>query len=1159
MKSFLLSLRKLDSPAKLLRDRIAASEQPKLFTTLLLSSAMGLMASALPALAGTNISSTPSVSETGEAIGYTVDAVSLSNSYGTTVCTLTSTRNFNITLPTGATVRKAILYWATDLTAGDAQVSLAGSTINASQNWNDTILTTTKTYNGYRADVTSNITGAGSYSFSGLSSAPNSSPFNGGCLSGASLIVIYDTTRSDPNALNRIEMFDGFEGIRGAGLASGGASSTVTLPINSLGSDLSFMTALSWQGNFISEPPSNNGYPDSLTVNGTAVSNPNNPVNDNGNGSGANQAQSSVYAVDADTYDISNITSAGPTSLIITNASGNFDYVISQGFIFGSRGPDVSDAPNSGGFSYGIARHRIVPTLLNPSLYLGSKVDGEVVDTVYAGNINADFDNTNGANDDDGISSFPTLTAGAASYSIPTANITATGTGTLHAWIDFNKNGTFDVGEHASVAITSNTPAGSLNWTGITTGATGNTYARFRFTSDATVTASTPSGIASNGEVEDYRVSINPGAPLICPTELLGNWSRNSTVTPNRNELYKINPSNGAAITPKIADTNWTSGSGVEPNGRYLFYVDRTTSPNPVRRLDLVTLTDIDTGYTVPATGLRVAVHPTDGHLYILNGAAGPITLFKAPYASVPVAAGTAMSAVGTLTDDPDNGTANAINLISGGDIAFDKLGNLYLIEQGRRIFSVNASLKAIYLNTLSVSGLTPSPAGLAFVGGQLYAGDSASPGNLYLLNLVDNSIETKGAAGIPILSAGYWGDLASCQYPEPKVVADKTVTKIGGSSGTTIQPGDTLEYTITVRNESKIYTVDVRFSDAIPANTTYVASSTTVNYNAGTATDFEALADVSGVMPFAVSGGAEIKTFGRSSGVLQPDDDTTINAEAVIKFQVKVNTTNPPTQVSNQGTVSYPNPSTGVDESIKTDDPSTTNVPLDPTIVPVQASVSNPNILLVKRITAVTGSSAIQGGDNVALYKDENGTPSGAFNNPYDDNDITITAPTAQIPADTDKWPNPSTFLIGAVNGGNVGPKDEVEYTIYFLSAGSVPASAVTFCDRIPANQTFIPNAFNILAQAPGGNLTDRGIAVSYAGNYQGYTNLPDGDTAQYYTPGSVLPGACGAAANTTGAVVVNLGTGATNAAGGTVPNATAPGTPADSYGFVRFKAKTN
>jgi uncharacterized repeat protein (TIGR01451 family) len=521
--------------------------------------------SALPALAGTNVSSTASVLVTGEAIGYTVDAVSLSRSFNTNTCTLTPTRDFKITLPAGATVNKAILYWATDLSAGDSQVSLAGTPINATKSWNDTILTTTQTYNGYRADVTSQITGTGTYTFGGLSSAATS-PFLGGCLSGATLVTIYNTTRSDPNALNRIEMFDGFQGIRGAGLGSGGVSSTVTLPINSLGIDLSFMTALSWQGNSANEVPigSNYNYNDNLTVNGTKVSNSNNPITDNGNGSGANKAPDSTYAVDADTFDISSIVKniASGTPLTIANTSVDSDYVIAQGFIVGSRGADISDAPNSGGFSYGIARHKIVPTLANPSLYLGSTVDGEVVDNTYAGSINADFDDTNGVNDDDGVT-FSPLSSGVTSYSIPASNITAHGSGTLHAWIDFNKNGTFDPGEHTSVIVTNNVLAGALNWTGITAGSAGNTYARFRFTTDTTVTASTPSGLAADGEVEDYKIAIGVTITGNIFADANGNKIQNSPAESGTNagglNAVLVNSLNKVvATTPVASDGTYT-------------------------------------------------------------------------------------------------------------------------------------------------------------------------------------------------------------------------------------------------------------------------------------------------------------------------------------------------------------------------------------------------------------------------------------------------------------------------------------------------------------------------------------------------------------------------------------------------------------------------
>jgi uncharacterized repeat protein (TIGR01451 family) len=215
-------------------------------------------------------------------------------------------------------------------------------------------------------------------------------------------------------------------------------------------------------------------------------------------------------------------------------------------------------------------------------------------------------------------------------------------------------------------------------------------------------------------------------------------------------------------------------------------------------------------------------------------------------------------------------------------------------------------------------------------------------------------------------------------------------------------------------------------------------------------------------------------------------------------------------------------------------------------------------NLLLVKRITSINGSTTA-GSINLATYNQIEAYP-------YDDNVIeTNLTSTTQYPMpDTDKWPNTtgkatSSFLLGAVNGGDTKPKDEIEYTIYFLSAGTAPAQRVTLCDRIPANQTLVPNGYNSVTQATGGNQTDRGIAVSYAGNYQSYTNLKDGDTAQYFAPQTALPAACGTAANTTGAVVVNLGAGATNALGGTIPQAIAPDSPTDSYGFVRFKAKVN
>ena len=213
---------------------------------------------------------------------------------------------------------------------------------------------------------------------------------------------------------------------------------------------------------------------------------------------------------------------------------------------------------------------------------------------------------------------------------------------------------------------------------------------------------------------------------------------------------------------------------------------------------------------------------------------------------------------------------------------------------------------------------------------------------------------------------------------------------------------------------------------------------------------------------------------------------------------------------------------------------------------------VSNPNVLLVKRITAINGDSTnTNDPDNPVLlnqYEEDSSYP-------YDDNVLEGSA----SPPDTDQWPNTtantaSTFLIGARDGGITRPDDEIEYTIYFLSAGDRSAENVTFCDRIPDGQTFIPDAFNSSPPAPNGTIDeDRGIVVSTVGSTLSYTNIGGDDTARFYPPGSGLPLACNVLVSNTihnGAIVVNLGN---------LPQATSPGSPADSYGYIRFRARVD
>lgn len=215
-----------------------------------------------------------------------------------------------------------------------------------------------------------------------------------------------------------------------------------------------------------------------------------------------------------------------------------------------------------------------------------------------------------------------------------------------------------------------------------------------------------------------------------------------------------------------------------------------------------------------------------------------------------------------------------------------------------------------------------------------------------------------------------------------------------------------------------------------------------------------------------------------------------------------------------------------------------------------VTVAGSKPELLLVKRITAINGNTTQNPNDGTALNTFVN-DPSTADDNSY--------------------WPARNTYLKGAYEGGKVKPGDEVEYTIYFLNTGA-GAKNVSLCDRIPDHMTFVPTGYN----SQSGASTDTGIgfalnATTLPTNPTVYlTNVNDSDRGYYYEPNnSNTPVSCkqldatgnvitsGSAANTNGAIVVDIvkGTGA----GSELPAATSPGTPTNSYGFIRFKAKVN
>jgi uncharacterized repeat protein (TIGR01451 family) len=89
--------------------------------------------------------------------------------------------------------------------------------------------------------------------------------------------------------------------------------------------------------------------------------------------------------------------------------------------------------------------------------------------------------------------------------------------------------------------------------------------------------------------------------------------------------------------------------------------------------------------------------------------------------------------------------------------------------------------------------------------------------------------------------------------------------------------PGAVMEYTITVQNNGLV-TSGASLTEIVPANTTYVAGSTTLNG--------AARADVAGAMPFI--GGGSINSPAAAAGVINPG--STVAEIAVVRFRVTIN-----------------------------------------------------------------------------------------------------------------------------------------------------------------------------------------------------------------------------------------------------------------------------
>lgn len=234
-------------------------------------------------------------------------------------------------------------------------------------------------------------------------------------------------------------------------------------------------------------------------------------------------------------------------------------------------GTDNGDAEAS----YGPAPHQInqftsCTAYTAASPYLGSaRPDAEDPATTYSTDAQGDDGKNSGSADDEGGVTVPTnILAGQTSdVTIASGDITGVGAGTLHGWIDFNDDGEFDSTEYASVPF-NNGASSDLTFSGYgTTAIDGDTFARFRVTTDGAIVDATPKGIAVDGEAEDYVIKINPAADLsITKTNTPGVNGEvdqtDDTVTSGSNTTYTLVVTNNgpSTVTGAVVTDNPASG-----------------------------------------------------------------------------------------------------------------------------------------------------------------------------------------------------------------------------------------------------------------------------------------------------------------------------------------------------------------------------------------------------------------------------------------------------------------------------------------------------------------------------------------------------------------------------------------------------------------------
>lgn len=615
-----------------------------------------------------------------------------------------------------------------------------------------------------------------------------------------------------------------------------------------------------------------------------------------------------------------------PTGAALDGEVEDYQITIAEGRDYGDAPDSYDTLVASGGPSH----------VRNLQLYMGSVApDGEFdgFDPGVDGNAVGD-DNDGSQDDEDGVT-LPGIIDSDTSYSVSVDVINATGNDvTLHGWFDVNRDGDFaDASEYTSVTLSGST--GSINdvaltWSGLSQpSVTGSdfTYVRVRLTPTSEGLGSGDWGGAfGDGEVEDYRITV---AELNCDTLYVQTYST-SINGGTRTIMRSYDPSSsGANTTTQIFTTSvGTNGSALDPlTRRYYWY--NADGDSSVFYNDGSGQVDTATNITPDDNYNRSAFSP-DGTLWFADSTLGGGTNGLAAFD----VSGTGLVDVTPIDNTIANDPSNAVDITGtvGGDIAFDLDGNLYLLSYDQtnateyylyRIQDLDTNPTGVLLRETPVVTTGAQTAGAAF-----FSNDAlflfSTQGEVFEWDLNTNTITqddnvTSGGStfGVP--------DAASCIFPtlRPSLTVNKRVFNVTDSASPGFSPGDTLRYRITVKNVGAFFADSTTFVDQIPANTTYVQNSTTLNGSP--------VSDNGGQMPYETA--ASINSPSGATGIIESGETATIEFRVLVDGGTNFNQICNDTGIVEFTDVASVSTSSGSTIQQGTNDPTTSASPTFPAV----------------------------------------------------------------------------------------------------------------------------------------------------------------------------------------------------------------------------------